>query len=78
LEPRPVSFIARDAAGRAYRIDVTRVPPRPGEAAGPGVAILRFNGQPVERLARGAYCIRSGFSPSGLDTPLTSDDPDAP
>jgi hypothetical protein len=72
------SFTARDAAGRVYRIDVFHVPPAGGTATASGARILRFNGQPVERVGPGAYRIKAGFSPSGHDTALTTDDPDAP
>jgi hypothetical protein len=72
------SVTARDPAGRIYRLDVYRVPPSARSVVAPGGIVLRFNGQPVEWVGRGAYRIKAGFSPSGLDTDLTCDDPDAP
>jgi hypothetical protein len=69
---------ARDGAGRVYRLDVYRVPPSARGVVAPGGVVLRFNGQPVEWVGRGAYRMLSAFSPSGRDTVLTSDDPAAP
>ncbi|HEX4613660.1 MAG TPA: hypothetical protein VH092_36090, partial [Urbifossiella sp.] len=79
IQYRTGTVTARDAGGQEYRIEIWRdVRTLPGGGEEFGATDLRHNALPVERVARGAYRIRAGFSPTGKNLDLTSGDPDAP
>ncbi len=76
------SFIARDSAGKTYRInkftDFTKSESSAGITALPGFSSLKTeNGTHVERVAKGRYKIYS-ILPISHDIELTSEDPEAP
>jgi hypothetical protein len=72
------TLTARDEAGDPYLIDIWCEQPVPAAGEAPVPAELRHRGTLVEWVSRGVYRVQAGFTPTGREVVLTSDDPNAP